>query len=60
MGHIVTAICYLACGIVATALFYLIDPHSVIPCIGASGAHLGYDMGMYVVLFPSRQDGGTS
>jgi Rhomboid family len=47
--HVVIAICYLACGIVAIAFFYVINPHSEIPCIGASGAISGM-MGMYMVL----------
>jgi membrane associated rhomboid family serine protease len=51
VGHILTAIGYLACGILATALFYLAQPHSTIPCIGASGAISGM-MGMYMLLFP--------
>lgn len=54
VGHVATAVCYLACGIAATAFFYLMNPHSKIPCIGASGAISGM-MGMYMVLFPGAK-----
>jgi membrane associated rhomboid family serine protease len=54
VGHIATAIGYLACGIVAIAVFDLSNPRSQIPCIGASGAISGM-MGMYVVLFPKAK-----
>ena len=56
MGHVVMAVCLVACGIVAIAFFYVINPHSKIPCIGASGAISGM-MGMYLVIFPrARMD----
>ena len=56
VGHVVMAVCYVACGIVAIAFFYVINPHSKVPCIGASGAISGM-MGMYLVLFPrARMD----
>jgi membrane associated rhomboid family serine protease len=51
LGHLPTLLCYLACGVFGTALHYLVDPLSTIPCIGASGAISGL-VGMHVVLFP--------
>jgi len=46
----------LACGVCGTGLLYLVDPHSNIPCIGASGAISGM-VGMYMVLFPAAKVG---
>jgi membrane associated rhomboid family serine protease len=54
LGHLLTTVCYLACGVCGTGLLYLVDPHSKIPCIGASGAISGM-VGMYMVLFPAAK-----
>jgi membrane associated rhomboid family serine protease len=50
-GHIGYAAFYLVAGLAATAFYVLLQPHSVIPIIGASGAIAGV-MGAYLVLFP--------
>jgi membrane associated rhomboid family serine protease len=54
IGHALTLICYLVCGVFGTLLHYLFNAHSTIPCIGASGAISGL-VGMYVVLFPKAK-----
>jgi membrane associated rhomboid family serine protease len=54
IGHALTLICYLMCGVFGTLLYYLINARSTIPCIGASGAISGL-IGMYVVLFPKAK-----
>jgi membrane associated rhomboid family serine protease len=51
LGHSLTLICYLACGVFGTLLYCLFAAHSTVPCIGASGAISGL-VGMYVILFP--------
>ncbi|MEN3035401.1 MAG: rhomboid family intramembrane serine protease [Candidatus Methanosuratincola sp.] len=50
-GHMKFLLFYLASGFVATYVNYLVDPSSMIPAVGASGAISGV-MGAYVVLFP--------
>lgn len=45
---------YLACGIVASGLFVLLNRESHIPLVGASGAISGL-MGMYLALYRFRQ-----
>lgn len=47
-------IVYLACGFVGTVLQIMMNPNSLIPTLGASGAIAGI-MGMYVVWFPRNQ-----
>jgi membrane associated rhomboid family serine protease len=42
---------YLAAGIVATVTHLVVNPHSTVPVVGASGAIAGV-MGAYLVLFP--------
>lgn len=42
---------YLICGVAAGLAHVLIDPHSVIPCMGASGAISGV-LGAYVSIYP--------
>jgi membrane associated rhomboid family serine protease len=54
LGHLLTVVAYLACGVCGAGLLFLADPHSKIPCIGASGAISGM-IGMYMVLFPHAQ-----
>jgi membrane associated rhomboid family serine protease len=51
MGHIRFLIFYFIAGILAGVTYLLIDLHSRIPEIGASGAIAGV-MGAYVVMFP--------
>lgn len=51
MGHVQYLLFYLLCGIAAAALQIALDPTSMIPMIGASGAISGV-MGAYLVLFP--------
>ena len=41
---------YLACGLAATSLYYLSDPGSSTPCVGASGAISGV-LGLYMAFF---------
>jgi membrane associated rhomboid family serine protease len=45
---------YLFCGVAAGLAHVLSDPHSVIPCLGASGAISGV-MGAYFRLFPHHK-----
>ncbi len=45
---------YLACGVGAAGLYYLLNLCSSIPCVGASGAISGI-VGIYFVLFPKSK-----
>lgn len=51
MGHARFLVFYLACGVAAALLQVFVDPASVIPMVGASGAISGV-MGAYLVLYP--------
>lgn len=51
MGRWRYVVFYLACGLAAAFAQIMIDPNSVIPSIGASGAISGV-LGAYLVLFP--------
>jgi rhomboid family protein len=51
LGHGRFIVFYLFCGIGAAAGHILMDPHSMLPTIGASGAIAGV-MGAYFVLYP--------
>src|SRR4030095_6272515 len=53
IGHVKYAVFYLVCGFAAAAAQIFMDPNSVIPMLGASGAISGV-LGGYVVLFPTR------
>ena len=53
-GHGTFAIFYLVCGIVATFAQVLVDPRSVIPNLGASGAIAGV-LGAYLIMFPTNR-----
>lgn len=53
-GHVVFLLFYLFAGLVASFAQIALDPNSVIPNLGASGAIAGV-MGAYVVLFPRNQ-----
>jgi len=50
-GHLRYAVFYLFSGLVAAALQVAMDPHSIIPMVGASGAISGV-LGAYLVLYP--------
>jgi membrane associated rhomboid family serine protease len=50
-GHFAYLIFYLLAGVVATVVYVALDPSSIVPLIGASGAIAGV-MGAYLVFFP--------
>lgn len=54
LGHARYIVFYLVCGIISSALYVYVDPHSTVPTIGASGAISGI-MGAYVLLFPKAR-----
>lgn len=54
LGHGRYLLVYLACGIAASLAQIAINPDSLIPTLGASGAIAGV-MGMYLVWFPHNQ-----
>jgi membrane associated rhomboid family serine protease len=54
LGHVLSALFYLGCGLAASAAHILIDPHSAIPTVGASGAISGV-MGAYILLYPMNR-----
>jgi membrane associated rhomboid family serine protease len=54
VGRIKYLIFYLLAGLAASAAQILIDPNSVIPNLGASGAIAGV-LGAYLVMFPRRR-----
>lgn len=54
LGHIRFAAFYIVCGFAAAFAQVFMDPDSVIPMLGASGAISGV-LGGYVLLFPKRQ-----
>jgi membrane associated rhomboid family serine protease len=51
LGHLRFIFFYLACGLAAALMQYLISPHSRVPMIGASGAIAGV-LGAYLICFP--------
>ncbi len=51
MGHLPFLLFYLLSGIIANITYYLFNPYSTIPVVGASGAIAGV-MGAYFVMFP--------
>jgi membrane associated rhomboid family serine protease len=51
MGRVRYAIFYLVCGVAAAMTQVLLNPSSVIPMVGASGA-ISWVMGAYLVLYP--------
>lgn len=51
LGGIWFLLAYLVCGMGGACLHTLLAPHSLIPCVGASGAISGV-AGMYFLLFP--------
>lgn len=54
LGHIRFAAFYIVCGFAAAFAQVFMDPDSLIPMLGASGAISGV-LGGYLVLFPQRQ-----
>ena len=54
VGHIPYAIFYLGAGVVAAFAQIAVDPDSVIPTLGASGAISGV-LGAYLVMFPGNR-----
>lgn len=51
MGHTKFVLFYLICGLGSTVADFIVDPHSMIPTVGASGAISGV-MGAYLMLHP--------
>src|SRR3989442_538475 len=51
MGHGRFAMFYLLCGVVAAATQVVVQPHSAVPMVGASGAISGV-LGAYLLLYP--------
>src|ERR1041385_6510973 len=54
MGHAKYVIFYLLCGFAASAAQIFVDPNSMIPNLGASGAIAGV-LAAYLVLFPHQR-----
>ena len=54
LGHIRFAFFYIVCGFAAALAQVMMDPDSLIPMLGASGAISGV-LGGYLILFPQRQ-----
>lgn len=54
LGHFKFFCFYLACGIGAALAQYIIEPHSIIPMVGASGAIAGV-LGAYMIRFPKAR-----
>ncbi len=51
LGHLRFFFFYLACGLAAGVMQYLLNPYSQVPMIGASGAIAGV-LGAYLICFP--------
>jgi membrane associated rhomboid family serine protease len=51
MGHLRYGFFYLACGFIAAVSQVVLEPQSLVPMVGASGAIAGV-MGAYLVLYP--------
>ncbi len=54
LGHVRYALFYIVCGFAAAMAQIMMDPNSVIPMLGASGAISGV-LGGYILLFPQRK-----
>jgi len=54
LGHGRYIFFYIVCGLISTALYVYVDPHSIVPTIGASGAISGV-LGAYLLLFPKAR-----
>jgi membrane associated rhomboid family serine protease len=53
-GHGKFLIFYLVCGVVASFAHIFVDPNSVVPSLGASGAIAGV-LGAYLIMFPRNR-----
>jgi membrane associated rhomboid family serine protease len=53
-GHLRFSVFYLVCGLIASFAQIFMDPNSVIPTLGASGAIAGV-LGAYLVMFPRNR-----
>ncbi|MBA2264081.1 MAG: rhomboid family intramembrane serine protease [Chloroflexi bacterium] len=54
IGHVPYLVFYLAAGVIASFAQILVDPGSIIPTLGASGAISGV-LGAYLVMFPTNR-----
>jgi membrane associated rhomboid family serine protease len=54
IGHLLFLAFYLVAGLVASLAQILVDPDSIIPTLGASGAISGV-LGAYIVMFPTNR-----
>lgn len=54
LGHVRYAFFYIVCGFAAAVAQIMMDPDSIIPMLGASGAISGV-LGGYILLFPQRK-----
>lgn len=53
-GHIKFIVFYILCGLVASLSQIMLDPQSVVPTLGASGAIAGV-LGAYLIMFPKNR-----
>jgi membrane associated rhomboid family serine protease len=53
LGHGRYALFYLLCGLAANAAQIAVGPHSLVPCLGASGAIAGC-LGAYLIKYPTK------
>jgi membrane associated rhomboid family serine protease len=53
-GHLKFAFFYIICGVLASLSQIMLDPQSVIPTLGASGAIAGV-LGAYLIMFPKNR-----
>lgn len=51
LGHLVFAMFYIICGVLASLSHWVVDPESQLPVVGASGAVAGV-LGAYALTFP--------
>ncbi|MCX8000842.1 MAG: rhomboid family intramembrane serine protease, partial [Leptospiraceae bacterium] len=51
LGHFRFLLFYLLCGVSAAFAHVILNPYSLVPCVGASGAIAGV-LGAYLVSFP--------
>ncbi|MCK4593818.1 rhomboid family intramembrane serine protease [bacterium] len=54
LGHVRYLFFYVLCGLVATAVHFVVNPACPLPIVGASGAIAGV-LGAYLVLFPKAR-----
>jgi len=54
LGHAKFLVFYLLCGLAASVAQVVLDPQSIIPCVGASGAIAGV-LGAYLLKFPGNR-----